>query len=251
MALRTSASKWRLLRDAAGSPEELRAKFARLGLTLRGYVQHEPLDRRLQRLQSIGYVEAAPSRLQLVLGSLDMLRFWIVPASDDYYKKMGIGFGFHQLLRFLDEPASLVDPTGFISSVDNIVGHLMQVVHANPLYDLQLLESHEDGLVELERQLEAMIDGSHPRHRSIGAIVEEPEYHQRLLDYVRAYRAGQHHEPLLRSNIDSDRFREIERTFGSLPAAMRYFGRLPNRPAAALRHLIEVRSFPWRFAEPQ
>jgi hypothetical protein len=33
-----------------------------------------------------------------------------------------------------------------------------------------------------------MIDGTHPRARTIGAIVEDPGYHARLLDYVRRYR---------------------------------------------------------------
>ena len=44
-----------------------------------------------------------------------MLRFWIVPAAEDYYQQKGIDFRFHQLLRFLDDPASLVDPIGLFS----------------------------------------------------------------------------------------------------------------------------------------
>jgi len=33
-----------------------------------------------------------------------------------------------------------------------------------------------------------MLAGTHPRRRTIGAIVEAPGYHARLLDYLRRYR---------------------------------------------------------------
>ena len=82
----------------------------------------------------------------------------------------------------------MIDPTGFLSARDVIIGHVMQVVHANPRYDLELLASFEDGLAEMESQVVAMLAGSHPRARSIGAIVEDPGYHARLLEYVRAFR---------------------------------------------------------------
>jgi len=239
-----------LMKQAAGTPAEMAAKLRRLASTLAGYAKPAALDERLQRLQRIGYVDEPPSRLQLVIGSNDMLRFWIVPAAEDYYREKGISFAMHQVLRILDEPASMVDPTGFLSTVDNIVGHLMQVVHANPEYDLQLLESHEGGLEALEAQLVQMLEGTHPRARSIGAIVEEPEYHGRLLDYVRAYRRGERGTPPLRSNIEGERFAALERTFGTLPAAMRYFSRLPNTPLGGARHWLLVKEFPMQLAEP-
>ena len=146
----------------------------------------------------------------------------------------------------------MVDPTGFLSTRDNIIGHLMQVVHANPAYDLQLLESHEDGLAELERQLEAMIAGTHPRAGSIGAIVEEPDYHACLLAYVREYRRSPDVEAPLRDNVARDpRWRVLERTFGTVPGAMRYFAKLPRTPLAAARHLLTVKAFPVELAEPE
>jgi hypothetical protein len=148
-------------------------------------------------------------------------------------------------LRFLEEPASLADPVGFFSTEDGIIGHLMQVVHANPVYDLQLLCMFDRGLDELERQLEQMEAGTHPRAETIAAIVEEPDYHQRLLAFVRAWRVDPSLPPLLRENIaDSSAFSEIEQTFGSLTAAMRYFCRLPRTPLEAATHLLTVRTFP-------
>jgi hypothetical protein len=241
---RTSESPWRLLKKTAGTPGEMRGKVVRLAKALAAYAKGRDLDARLERLRELGYIDEAPNRIQLVVGAMDMLRFWITPAAADYYEQKGIGFGFHQVLRVLDEPASMVDPTGFLSTRDNIIGHLMQVVHANPAYDLQLLESHEDGLDELERQVQQMIDGTHPRARSIGAIVEEPDYHEKLLGYVQEFRDNRDAEAPLRGNVEaSPRFREIERTFGTLPGAMRYFVTLPRTALGGAWHLLTVREF--------
>jgi hypothetical protein len=219
-------------------------KLQRLASAIAAYADGPALDARLARLEALGHVPAAPTRVQLVVGAIDMLRFWINPAAADYYRDRGIGSGLHQVLRILDEPASMIDPVGFLSTRDNIIGHLMQVVHANPIYDLQLLESHEDGLESLESQLEQMLDGTHPRARSIGAIVEEPDYHARLLAFVRAYREAPDAPAPLRQNVeDKPRFQELDRTFGSLPAAMRYFATLPRTPLGAALHLVTVRRF--------
>lgn len=218
-------------------------KAARLARILAGYANWRRLDARLERLHARGHILAIPTRVQLAVGAIDMLRFWIKPAAADYYAAHGIDFGFHQLLRFLDEPASLADPLGLFSTRNGIIGHLMQVVHANPVYDLQLLDMFDDGLDELERQLEAMLAGVHPRAKSIGAIVEEADYHARLLEFVRRWRKDPTIPPMLRSNVDADeRYRELERIFGSMTSAMAYFRKLPTTLAGAARHLRTVNS---------
>ncbi|MFW6050366.1 MAG: hypothetical protein ACODAU_04285 [Myxococcota bacterium] len=246
---RLRESPFKLLRQAAGGPREMAGKMRRLGQALWAYADGRDLDDRLRRLKELGYIERIPNRIQLVVGARDMLRFWIVPAAADYYEAKGIDFTFHQILRFLDEPASMVDPTGFLSTSDNIIGHLMQVVHANPAYDLQLLESHEGGLEELERQVEQMIAGTHPRARSISAIVEDPGYHGRLLEYVRAFRRSRDAMAPLRENVaNNEQLRLLERTFGTLPGAMRYFAALPADVPGALRHLRTVHEFPVELA---
>ncbi len=246
---RTTEAPWTLIARAAGHPRSWSQKVRELARALSAYADRVALDDRLERLVELGYIERVPTRLQLVVGSIDMLRFWISPAAEDYYRSQGIGYGLHQVLRVLDDPSSMVDPTGFLSTRDNIIGHLMQVVHANPAYDLQLLESHERGLEELERQIEAMLDGTHPRAQSIGAIVEEPDYHARLLGYVRAYRAHPDTEAPLRENIAADpRWQRLERTFGTVHGAMRYFANLPKTPLAAALHLMTVKEFPAHLA---
>jgi hypothetical protein len=225
---------------------QVRGKIQRVGYALANYAFPRRIEDRLQRLRTLGYVGTDPNRTQLVFGSLDMFRFFIIPCAADYYRSKEISFAFHALLRILDDPASMMDPTGFMSHRDAIIGHLMQVTHADPIYDLQLLAATSDGLDELERQLIAMLDGTHPRAASIGAIIEDPEYHARLLQNVREFKADPANcKPLLRENVaNNPHFAEIADTFGDLPSAMSYFASLPDRPVPALRRLLQTRTFP-------
>lgn len=242
---RHTATPAQLVRQTIGSPGAVVGKVVRLAGVVAGYANPWRLQQRLDRLQTRGHVETLPTRVQLVVGSIDLLRFWIVPTAADYYEQSGIDFRFHQLLRFLDEPASLADPLGLFSTADGIIGHLMQVVHANPVYDLQMLDLFDDGIDQLERQIEQMLNGTHPRALSIGAIVEEPEYHAQLLDFVRRWRRDPEMVPLLRSNIVANpKFVELEKTFGQLPTVMRYFTKLPRTVGGAVRHVRTVTAFP-------
>jgi len=244
---RLTASPTRLIVQAVGGPRHIGGKLRRLGRTLRLYVDGAEIDRRLRTLQAKGYIDARPTRLQLLFGGLDMLRFVIEPASRDYYRQKGISFGFHQLLRALDDPVSLLDPTGFLSDRDTIVGHVMQVVHLNPVYDLQLIQMFPDGLEDFERQVQAMVDGTHPRHATIGAIVEDPDYHRRLLDYVRRFRVDPETPPPVREEqtLRADpHFAAAERQFASLPGFIAYCHRLPTRLPALWRRLRALHCYP-------
>jgi hypothetical protein len=239
---RLAAPPWVLLARAARSPRWWPGKVARLAALADRYRTGDH-RRGLARLHELGIIAAVPNDAQLFAGAIDMLRFWISPAAADYYAQQGIDYTFHQVLRFLDEPASLGDPIGLFSTTDGIVGHLLQVVHANPRYDLDLLMMHPSGVDELERQLVAMLRGDHPRAASILAIVEEADYHDRLLGYVRAYRADPTAPPPLRANI-AGKFDPLERTFGAMGPAMAYFTKLPATWPAALRHVATIRTFP-------
>jgi len=245
--LRLRASPWTLVRAAIGGPAQIAGKLRRLARTVRLYVDGTEIDRRLRALEAKGYIDTRPTRLQLLFGGLDMLRFAIEPASRDYYRQKGISFGFHQLLRVLDDPVSMIDPTGFLSDRDTIVGHVMQVVHLNPVYDLQLIEMFPDGLENFEAQVRAMVDGTHPRAGTIGAIVEDPGYHRRLLDYVRRYRVDRATPPPVRQEqtLRSDpHFAAAERTFATLPGFIAYCHGLPSGAGALLRRFRRTRRFP-------
>lgn len=244
---RLTASPATLIVQAIGGPRAIGGKLARLGRTLRLYVDGREIERRLQTLQAKGYIDRRPSRLQLLFGGLDMLRFVIEPASRDYYRQKGISFGFHQLLRLLDDPVSLLDPTGFLSDRDTIVGHVMQVVHLNPVYDLQLIQMFPDGLEDFERQVQAMVDGTHPRVRTINAIVEDPDYHRRLLDYVRRFRQDPDTPPPVREEqtLRADpHFAAAERQFATLPGFIAYCNRLPPGAADLWSRLRSLDRYP-------
>jgi hypothetical protein len=246
---RGTASTWTLLREAAGTPGDLWRKAGSLVRGLRAYLDHDQTMERLARLQALGHIERIPSRLQRFVGSADMLRFWISPNAADYYASRGIGYGLHQVLRVLDDPLSMTDPLGFLSDRDVIVGHLMQVVHANPVYDLQLLESYDGGIEALVAQLEQMVGGTHPRQESIGAIVEEADYHERLLAYTLGWREDRDIAPMRRENVErSPHWSALDATFGSLPTAIRYFCTLPTTWSGAARHLLTVKVFPGTLA---
>jgi len=244
---------WRLVAAAIGGPRAIAGKARRLVRTARLWLDRREIRRRLALLHERGLVAEQPTPWQIFFGGFDMLRFVIEPAARDYYQQKGISFGFHQLLRVLDDPVSMIDPTGFLSDRDTIIGHVMQVVHLNPVYDLQLLEMFPDGLDELERQIVAMLDGTHPRAKTIGAIVEDPGYHARLLEYVRAYRRDPSTPPPVRQEqtLRADpRFVAAERTFATLPGFVAYCSKLPESPLALARRLRVVRAFPIELAGP-
>ncbi len=239
---RLTAPPLRLLADAIGPPRGVPIKLARLRRAVAAYTRGAVVRDRIARLHALGVIDVVPSTLQLAVGAIDMVRFFISPAAADYYRDRGISFGFHQLLRFCDDPASMTDPVGLLSEADVIIGHLLQVVHANPLYDLQLLSMHDGGLDALAAQTAAMIAGHHPRQASIGAIVEEPDYHARLLDYCRAFQRDPRARPPRRSNVEHNpALLALDRIFGSLDGAMRYFATMPTTLGPALVHLATAR----------
>jgi hypothetical protein len=133
-----------------------------------------------------------------------------------------------------------------LSERDTIIGHLMQVVHLNPVYDLQLLEMFDDGLDELERQIEQMIAGTHPRAPTIGAVVEDSGYHRRLLEYVRRYRRDPEVAHLTRDQDlrEDASFAAAERTFASLPGFVDYAAALPDGFVALFRRYRSLERFP-------
>jgi len=251
---RRSVAPARLLLAAIGGPRQVLGKTRRLAATVRLYLNGKEIERRLARLHQLGFIDQIPTRLQLFAGGLDMLRFFIVPAARDYYATKGINFTFHQILRFLDDPVSLADPVGFLSERDSIIGHLMQVVHADPIYDLQLLQMFDDGLDQLEHQIGEMIAGTHPRAGTIGAIIEDAGYHRRLLSYVRAYRADPNTPRLRREDgglRSQPEFLLVEETFAAMPSFMRYASRLPRSPAALARHYFGTKAIDPRYCDPR
>jgi hypothetical protein len=201
----------------------------------------------------LGLIEKAPSQKQLWFGAYDMFRYFVVPGAASYYETKGINFHFHLLLRILNDPSGLSDPIGIRVPRDTVIYHLLEVVHANPVYDLQLLEQFEGGLDEMERQTLQMIDKTHPRYRSISAITEDENYYQELYNYVKKYRDNPLEKQLIRASgaaRENKDFVLAETMFGTLPSAFRYFNRLPDSFFALIRHARKQKTIDPIYCDP-
>ncbi len=228
-----------LIFRAIGKPSVIINKTGRLATTIFNTFYLPNQQKRLKRLLDIGFLEQIPSQKQLWFGSYDALRFFISPGAASYYKTKKINFTFHQLLRFLNDPSGIADPIGIRVPRDTIICHLLEVVHANPVYDLQLLDQFEDGLAEMEKQTQQMLDKSHVRYNSIMAITEDKNYHQSLLDYVKIYRENPAAKQMVRASglaRNNPYFLLAECTFGTLPSSFRYFNKLPNNFTDLWKH---------------
>ncbi len=247
---RQTESAFRLIRKAIGDRAAVRSKVTRTARTL-GNLAGGEVERRLHSLRTQGLLDRIPNRWQLAFGAWDMLRFVIVPAAADYYDHQGIDFRFHQVLRGLDDPLSIADPTGLFADFETISGHVMQVVHLNPIYDLQLMAMWPDGLQRFEDEVAAMVAGTHPRAGTIGAIVEDPTYHSRLLDYVRAFRRDPKNvAPMVRQEqtLRADpHFANAERVFATVPGYIAWCNALPADLAGLVRHRARLARFPLEF----
>ncbi len=176
----TALSKARLLSAVLGGPVEWLRKLTGFVGILWTYIRWPVVKARLERLRDRGVIDAVPTAAQIhVAGQQQMLG----TASDEtrvYYELRGIDFTFHNLRRFLDHPASMMDTSGFFAQRDTIVHHILQSTHRHPIYDFQLLVAHEGGLEELRRRTRLALAGEHPRQQRFDLLVEDPTYYARL-----------------------------------------------------------------------
>lgn len=229
----------KLMFRALGSPVAIVNKSGRFITTLFNTFYKPNQQKRLRRLKEIGFIDRMPSQKQLWFGAYDMFRYFVVPGAASYYKTKEINFKFHILLRFLNDPSGLMDPIGIRAPKHTIIGHLLEVVHANPVYDLQLLDQFDDGLAEMEKQTLQMIHKTHPRYRSISAIIEDENYYPQLYQYIQTYKKNPAAPQLIRATGEvrkDTNFLRAEITFGTLPSAFRYFNRLPDDFKALIKH---------------
>lgn len=155
--------------------------------SLGSYAAWPVVRRRLERLKDAGAIEVIPSFSQILVGGQQMM---LGTASDEtriFYEARGIDFTFHNLRRFLDHPASMMDPVGFFSDRDTIIHHIFQSTHRHPVYDFQLLLMYDGGLAELARRAAQVEAGTDPAQQRFEHLVEDPTYFDRLFDQIRAF----------------------------------------------------------------
>jgi len=207
--------KLSLLAEVIGDGDAQLRKLRHLRATLALYRSPEELQRRLSRLCELGYAAHVPTRAQVLFGGLDMLRFLIEPGA----REARMSLGFQRLLWTLADPAAWLDPGGLTSERDAIVEHLLSMLHENARYDLQLLQMFPDGWDALERALQALVSGTHPRSQQLRASAKDPLYHEQLLDYLQRLRRDPHAAPPRRA-------RETPDNDGALNAAVAAFAEL-------------------------
>ena len=83
-SFRLRAGPLELILRAIGSPLKWPGKFIRFIQALFALFYWDQAKARLDRLKEKGLIEAVPTPLQLLIGSVDMMRFWLSPVSAEY-----------------------------------------------------------------------------------------------------------------------------------------------------------------------
>ena len=155
-------------------------KILEIGRMLVAMVRPSLVRARLERLQHLGHCEKLPTMPQLLVASKDQLSFSLGADTKEFYKAQDIPWGSHNFRRFLAYPTTMMDPVGLFSSRDTIIQHVLQTFHRHATYDMVLLNGHERGLEEMQKQLRQATNGTHLHQRSLDSLVEDGSYHERL-----------------------------------------------------------------------
>jgi hypothetical protein len=231
------------LTSATGGVGPMAAKLRRAVRTARTMLDATEREARIHRLQAAGLVGERPTDWQLLLGAYHMMFGYILPSNEEFYEHYDVGHWWHQLLRLLEEPATMMDPIGFGLEQQTLVTHMVEVVHSSAGYDVALLFMWEDGLAPLRAELQQVVAGTHPRQTRVDALLENPAYPQALLDALDRYEADpERHwrvstvpapagcDTLFDWGID---------TFGSPGRLFAYSRTLPPTPWASLRAWVQ------------
>ncbi len=190
----TLRDRVRDLRMATGSRAEMREKAREIGSTARMLLSRAERDERIGRLQAAGLVGERPTDWQLICGAYHMMFGYILPSNLEFYEHYEQsgetkGHWWHQFLRVLDAPTTMMDPIGLGISEETLRTHIIQVVHASVGYDVALTLMFENGLQNLRDELQQVVDGTHPRQAIIEDLLERRDYPQALLDALDRFEA--------------------------------------------------------------
>ncbi len=249
---RFSKSKTQLLLDVWGQqPETRRAKLGRVIRVLQNISDFQLVRQRLQMMADHGVTPEPPPLPKIYAGGLIMLFGVIIPDNRLYCASVGIkglNFYFHLLLRFIQEPASLMDPIGlFLPDLFVLAHHLLQDTHREIRYDLELTRMFgPQYLTWLRIYLETIIHGKHVERDMYLACYQDADYPEKLLEHIDAYIADGEAAPLwprqgTRSYINSRGEDMGERT-RTIPELFKWCGSLPDSRWALLRYTLgEIR----------
>lgn len=223
-----------------GGPRAALRKAGAALRTLAAYVFPREPRRRIARLRAAGLIAREPTLWQVHQGAMHMLFRYKLAFAPLFYNQQGKPPLRHALMRFLDEPAGALDPSGLHAPMEAIVSHTIQVAHHDAAYDLELLSVFPGGVDALAGAARLLVDGRHPRQRAVDAICEDRGYHKRLLGAVEAYRSGEADRKRLQLTAPPPEGAEIYARFAhfhALSTFLEYCATLPPTPLASLRLL--------------
>jgi hypothetical protein len=157
-------------------------------------VNREALFQRLSPFIERGLIERVPTNWQIFQGSVEMLQYVVIPDMDDGRRYAGAPLG-HPVVRTPFLVAYTLGGhfnvgSGLRASERALQKHLLAVHHfGQPVYDLQLAQTHPDGLGRLRRKFEDVRRGATSLHRLertfVGGIVPSWDaYCEAMLDHI-------------------------------------------------------------------
>lgn len=149
----------------------------------------ERMRERLRPFLEAGLLSVLPTTFQIRQGELAMLPYVLSSDATDESRYRRAPFG-HPLLRqpliLLEVGVDHLDPGCSLGARPaSIITHLLMTYHQGmPVFDLQLLQTHPDGLDQLERAVVEQLEGTTARarhlRRTIAAILADPSSYHRL-----------------------------------------------------------------------
>lgn len=226
-----------LMLDVIGGPRQNWDKLVQLVSLVLAFFRPALVRARLLRLRELGHVQEVPTNSQLLVAARDQMMLAAAEETKVFYRSQGIPWFFHNFRRFVSGPATMLDPAGMFAPRDAIIHHVLQTFHRHPIYDIVLLRAHRQGEEEMERQAQAILDGTHPHQRALTSLIEDGSYHARLIHEVRAIRKDPHQpaRPIPPNLLDSQNLMIGMDQFKDLAGFTRYAARLRVGPLDALQ----------------
>ncbi len=182
------------------------------------------LDDRLGFFVRHGMLARVPSRWQVSVGWLAMLPITLSESERERARSRRTWMGQiprRALFQVLYEPRQLWVDTGLRQRPEQIVRHLLSVYHEDAFlgYDLQLLQSHPDGLARLREEARRVASGRTRWAGYLEAVTSWPGYHARLAELAEEAEAFRYPDPL-----------DLDPRFASLVGFASWCATLPDWP---------------------
>jgi len=171
-----------------------------------------------------GYLDRLPSSWQLKVGWLAMLPVTLSESDRERERSRSTLMGQIPIrvpLQILYNPRQFITDTGLTQRPEHIVRHVLSVYHEDAFlgYDLQLLQSHPEGLALLREEAAKVVEGKTRWASYLRKLVGWPGYHEGLLRLAEAAERFEYPDPL-----------DIDPRFASLVAFSKFCCTMPDWP---------------------